>query len=90
MATIDMNSIVQSTAKIKALNDVLASTTDPSAKAYIQSQIAVETAAMTANAQHMQSQADASANILDGLGLFATLSSLVGNQAPSLIALFRK
>ena len=86
---IDMSTIVASTTKIAALNAALASTTDPSAKAFIQAEIAVETAALSANAQHQQAQADASANLLNGLGLFATLGQVVGTSAPTILGLFK-
>ncbi len=89
MATLDMNSMVQATTKIKALTDAMNSATDPGVKAYLQAQISVETAALSANMAHAQAQADASANLLDVFGLMGTLTNVVGNQAPSIIALFR-
>jgi hypothetical protein len=84
-----LGTIVSLTTQIDALQKSLAMTTDPSAKAFIQAQIAVYTAQLSAEAQHQQTQADASANLLNGLGLFATLTGVVGNQAPSIINLFK-
>lgn len=86
---IDLSTIVASTTKIAALNDALTKTTDPSARAFLQAEIAVETAGLSANAQHQQAQADASANLLNGLGLFATLTQVVGTGAPTILTLFK-
>ncbi len=89
MATVDLNTIVNLTTQINALQQVINSTSDPAARAMLQGQLAVLTAQLTATAQHQQAQVDASNNILENLGLFSTLSGLVGGSAPSIIALFK-
>jgi hypothetical protein len=90
MSTIDLSSITGLTVQINALQQAKAGTTDPSAKALLDAQITMLTAQLTAAANHAQAQSDAQSNLLDGLGLFATLSSTVGSSAPSIVALFRK
>jgi hypothetical protein len=89
MSNIDMTAIVSLTTEINALQQALNATTDPSAKANIQAQLSVATAQLTSTAQHQQAQADASANILDSLGLFATLGQVVGTNAPTILNLFK-
>ena len=84
-----LGAIVSLTTQINALQNALAQTADPAAKAIISAQLAVLTAQLSAEAQHQQSQADASANLLNGLGLFSTLSGIVGGNAPSIINLFK-
>lgn len=88
--TSGLGTIVSLTTQINALQTAMNQTTDPAAKAIISAQLAVLTAQLSAEAQHQQSQADASANLLNGLGLFATLTSVVGNGAPSILALFKR
>lgn len=91
MATSDsLGTIVSLTTQINALNSTLNQTTDPAAKAIISAQISVLSAQLQAEAAHQQAQADASANLLNGLGLFATLSGLVGTSAPTVINLFKR
>ena len=90
MATDSMNQIVNLTTQINALQQVIGSTTDPGAKAMLQGQLAVLTAQLTATAQHAQAQIDSSNNIIENLGLFSTLTNLVGGSAPSIIAMFRR
>ena len=82
--------ITSLTTQIAALNQQADLTTDPAARAILHAQVQVLTAQLTAEAQHQQAQADASANLLNGLGLFATLSGLVGNNAPTIINLFKR
>lgn len=90
MATVDMSTIISLTTQINALQSQLAVATDPSVKSMLTSQIAVAEAQLQAEAQHQQSQVDASNNLLNGLGLFATLNASVGSLAPSIISLFAK
>ena len=87
---VDPSVIVGYTVQLNALQTQLAATTDPAAKAFIQAQVAVLSAQLSAEAQHQQAQADASSNLLNGLGLFTTLTSAVGSAAPSILALFKK
>lgn len=87
---VDLSTITGLTVQISALQTQAATATDPSVKALLQAQIGMLSAQLAAEAQHAQAQADASNNLLNGLGLFATLSSTVGSAAPSIIALFRK
>ncbi len=89
MATSDLDTITTLTVQIGALQAQADKTTDPSAKALIVAQIGMLTAQLSATAQHAQSQADASANLLNGLGLFSTLSSTVGTLAPTILSLFK-
>jgi hypothetical protein len=90
MSQVDLSSITNLTVQINALQQTAQSVSDPGAKALIQAQITMLSAQLTAQVQHAQAQSDASANLLDGLGLFATLSSVVGTSAPSIIALFKR
>jgi hypothetical protein len=90
MSTIDLSTITGLTVQINALQQSKNSVTDPAAKALLDAQIAMLSAQLSAAAQHAQAQSDAQSNILDNLGLFATLSSTVGNAAPSIIALFKR
>ena len=87
---VDLDTITSLTVQINALENQVATTTDPSAKAYLQAQVAVLNAQLAAVAQHAQSQADSSSNILNNLGLFATLQAGVGTLAPTILALFKK
>ena len=87
---IDLSTITGLTVQINALQQQVSVTTDPSAKAYLQAQIAMLNAQLSAEAQHMQTQADASNNLLNNLGLFATLQSSVGALAPTILAMFKK
>lgn len=90
MATVDLTTIVTLTNQISALQAQATAATDPTVKAMLQSQIAVAESQLQAEAQHQQSQVDASNNLLSNLGLFATLSNTVGSVAPSIVALFSK
>ena len=86
---IDPSVIVGYTVQLNALQAQAATATDPAVKAFLQSQIATVTAQLSAEAQHQQVQADASSNMLNGLGLFQTLSQTVGQAAPAIINLFK-
>lgn len=90
MSAIDLSKITGLTVQINSLQTAKNSMTDPNAKSLIDAQIAMLSAQLSAEAQHAQAQSDAQSNILDNLGLFATLSSTVGQAAPSIIALFKK
>ena len=90
MSTVDLSNITGLTVQINSLQQAKAQLTDPNAKALLDAQIAMYSAQLSAAAQHAQAQADSQSNILDSLGLFATLSSVVGSQAPSIIALFKR
>lgn len=85
-----LSDIVSLTTQIKALQNAINTTNDPSAKAILNAQLQIVSAQLEAEAQHQQSQADASANLLNGLGLFATLAGVAGNSAPSIINLFKR
>ena len=82
--------IVGYTVQLNSLQQQLALTTDPTVKAFLQSQITMISAQLSAEAAHQQAQADASSNMLNSLGLFATLTNAVGTAAPSILALFGK
>ena len=88
--SVDLSGIVDLTAQLTALQQAASSTVDPSAKAILQAQISIISAQLSAKAQHAQAQADASSNILENLGLFSTLTTAVGANAPSIIALFKR
>ncbi len=90
MSAVDLSNIVSLTTQINALQTQAASATDPSVKAMLTSQIAVAEAQLQTEAQHQQSQIDASNNLLNNLGLFATLNSTVGTLAPTVLSLFAK
>ena len=90
MASVDLSNIVQLTNQISALQQQANAAADPTVKALLNTQIAVASAQLQAEAAHTQSQIDASNNILDSLGLFSTLSNTVGTMAPSIISLFKK
>jgi len=87
---VDLDTITTLTVQIGALQAQADKTTDPSAKALITAQIGMLTSQLAATAQHAQSQSDASANLLNGLGLMSTLTSSVGALAPSILGLFQK
>lgn len=87
---VDLDTITTLTVQIGALQVQADKTTDPAAKSLITAQIGMLTAQLAATAQHAQSQSDASANLLNGLGLMSTLTSSVGALAPSIIGLFHK
>ena len=86
---IDFSTVTGLTTQIKALQDQAAVTSDPTVKAILNSQGAVAAAQLTAELTHMQAQSDASSNLLSTMGLFATLTSVVGGAAPSIIALLK-
>lgn len=88
--SIDLDTITGLTVQLNALNQAKATVTDPAAKALIEAQVATITAQLSAAAAHAQAQSDAQSNMLDSLGLFATLSQVVGNAAPSIISLFKR
>ena len=87
---VDPSVIVGYTVQLGALQQQLASATDPTVRAFLQAQISTISAQLSAEAQHQQAQADASSNLLNGLGMFATLSNTVGTMAPSILALLTK
>lgn len=86
---VDLSTITSLTVQINALTQQMPTITDPGAKALVQAQIGMLNAQLAAEAQHQQAQVDASNNLLNGLGLFATLSNSVGTLAPSIIGLFK-
>ena len=86
---IDLSTTVNYTTQISALQAQEATATDPTIKAFLASQINVLQAQLTAEVTHLQAQADASSNLLNTLGLFSTLTSAVGNAAPSIISLLK-
>lgn len=86
---VDLSSIVNLTTQINALQGQLERTTDATAKAVLSAQIAGLQAQLTAEASHQQAQVDASNNLLNGLGLFNTLTQTVGTAAPAIINLFK-
>ena len=88
--SVDTDTLVTLTVQIDALQQQLATATDPAVKSYLTAQIAVLSAQLKATAQHAQSQSDASSNMLNALGLFGTLSNTVGTLAPSILGLFKK
>ena len=87
---VDPSVIVGYTVQLSSLQSQINATTDPTVKAFLQSQISTVSAQLAAEAQHQQAQADASSTIMNSLGLFATLSNAVGTAAPSILALFKK
>jgi hypothetical protein len=87
--SIDPSVLVGYTVQLSSLQQQAATVTDPTVKAFLNSQIATVTAQLSAEAQHQQSQADASSNLLNGLGLMTTLTQVVGTAAPSIIGLFK-
>jgi hypothetical protein len=88
-AAIDMSSIVGLTVQINALQQQMNTMPEGPGKQVIGAQISMLSAQLSSEAQHAQAQSDASANLLNGLGLFATLTQTVGNLAPSVIGLFK-
>jgi hypothetical protein len=86
---IDLSNIAGLTVQINSLQNTSKGITDPGAKALVDAQVSMLTAQLTAEVSHAQAQADASSNMLNGLGMFATLTSVVGGAAPSIISLFK-
>jgi hypothetical protein len=89
MSTIDTSVLVGYTVQLSSLQAQASAATDPTVKAFLNSQIAMVTAQLSAEAQHQQAQADASSNLMSGLGIMSTFTAAVGNAAPSLIALLK-
>jgi hypothetical protein len=87
---VDLSLITGYTVQLAALNSQAATATDPTVKALLAAQIATVTAQLSGEAQHQQSQLDASNNTLNTLGLFSTLTAAVGTAAPTIISLFTK
>lgn len=93
MSQINLDQITQLTAQLQALNSQISVTTDPTVKALLQSQANVITQQLQAAAAHAQANVDSTNNLLDGLGLFATLNSALGGMAqnlPNILSLFKK
>jgi hypothetical protein len=86
---IDPSVLVGYTVQLNSLQAQAAAAVDPTVKAFLNSQITTVTAQLSAEAQHQQSQADASSTLLSGLGLMSTLTTAVGSAAPSIVALFK-
>jgi hypothetical protein len=89
MSTVDLSLITGYTVQLAALQSQAATATDPTVKAMLNSQITTVTAQLAGEAQHQQSQVDASNSTLNALGLFSTLTSAVGTAAPTILALFK-
>lgn len=87
--TIDPSPITKLTIQVNAMRVRLATVTDPSAKAFGEMQLGALEDQLLAEAQHQQSQYDSQNNLLNGLGLFATLTSVLGTNAPTIINLFK-
>ena len=85
----DFSAVTGLTTQIKALQDASAAASDPTVKALLNSQATVAAAQLNAELTHMQAQSEASSNLLSEMGLFATLTSVVGGAAPSIIALLK-
>lgn len=93
MSQVDLSKIASLTSQIQALETQLGMTTDPTVKAFLQSQIGVATQQLQTEATHAQSQVDSTNSMLDSLGLFSTLNGVLGSvsgQVPSILALFKK
>lgn len=93
MAQVDLTRITQLTAQLAATNTQMAAATDPTVKAFLQSQAEVLTQQIQAEATHAQMQVDSTNNMLDSLGLFSTLTAVLSGasgQIPSILALFKK
>lgn len=89
MANTDLSTITTLTIQLSAVQAAANAATDPGAKAMLSAQATMIAAQLSAEAQHQQAQTDASANLLNGLGLFATLSSTLGAAAPTILSLFK-
>ncbi len=87
--SIDLSNLVGYTQQISSLQDQMSKATDPTLKLILQSQITTLSSQMTTEATHLQAQSDASSNLLNGLGLFSTLTSTIGSAAPAIIALLK-
>jgi hypothetical protein len=87
--SIDLSHISSLTVQINSLQTAQAGVADPGAKALIGAQITMLSAELSSEVAHAQSQADASSNLLSGLGMFSTLTGVVGSAAPSIISLFK-
>ena len=87
--SIDLSAITGLTVQINALQQSMNSMPDGPAKQMLGAQISMLSAQLAAEAQHAQAQSDAASNLLNGLGLFATLSNTVGTLAPTIVGLFK-
>lgn len=86
---VNLDNIVSLTTQINALRGQAERLPDGPAKQLLEAQVAGLEAQLTAEAQHQQAQVEASQNIMSSLGLFATLTNVVGQQAPAIISLFK-
>ena len=86
---IDFTAVTSLTSQIKAYQDQIAVATDPTVKALLTSESAVASAQLNAELTHMQAQSDASSNMINTMGLFATLSQVAGTAAPMIVGLLK-
>lgn len=92
MATIDFTSVQGDMARLKAFQDQLALTQDPAAKAILQGEVTGLQAAVSAELQHAQAQADATANSMNQLQLMSIFNGLgqtVVSSLPTIVTLFK-
>ena len=92
MATIDFTGVQGDMARLKAFQDQLAITTDPGARAVLQGEISGLQAAVAAELQHAQAQADATAasmNSLQLMSIFQGLGNTVVSSIPTIVTLFK-
>ena len=87
---VDLTQITSLTAQVSALRGQLPNVTDIGAKQLLEAQLGALETQLALEAQHQQAQLDASNSILNGLGLFATLTSVLGSTAPTIVQLFTK
>jgi hypothetical protein len=86
---VNLDNIVGLTTQINALRAQAERLPDGPAKQLLEAQLAGLEAQLTAEAQHQQSQVEASQNVMNQLQLFNTLQNLVGTTAPAIINLFK-
>ena len=87
---VDLTNLVSLTTQAGALQNQAAMTNDVTVKALLNAQVAALNVQIAAEAQHQNSQAQSSTNLLNALGLMSTLTSAVGSGAPAILALFGK
>ena len=85
---VDLTVITGLTVQINSVRGQISAATDPTVKAILSNQLETLEAQLSAEATHQQAQLDASNNIMSSLGLFSTLTSVVGNSAPTILTLF--
>lgn len=86
--SVDLSVITGLTVQIDALEQEALSATDPATKALFAAQVRIAQAQLKAEAARQEASLASSNTIMSALGLFSTLTQVVGNNAPTILTLF--